>query len=86
MPKIDGVVNGASFLPMIVDGSWATILGSNLARTTRIWQEADIVGADLPTTLDDVSVTINGHRAAVYFISPSQLNVQVACNWQDRAR
>lgn len=62
---------------MIVDGSWATILGSNLARATRIWREADIVGVDLPKILDDVSVTFNGQLAAVYFVSPTQLNVQV---------
>jgi hypothetical protein len=60
LPKIDSVVNGASFSVGVVDGSWATILGSNLARTTRMWQEGDFSGLDLPRKLDDVSVLVDG--------------------------
>jgi uncharacterized protein (TIGR03437 family) len=36
----------------------------------------DIVNGKLPTSLDGVSVTINGKNAYVYYISPNQINVQ----------
>ena len=59
-------------------GSWVSIVGDNLSATNRIWQGSDFPasGTALPTSLDGVSVTINGQDAAVYFISPTQVNVQ----------
>ncbi|MDP2997126.1 MAG: choice-of-anchor V domain-containing protein [Bryobacterales bacterium] len=72
----NGVMNGASFLPPIAAGSWATIKGTNLAPATRTWRSDEIVGGRLPTQLDGVGVTINNKPAAVYYISPTQLNVQ----------
>jgi len=73
----NGVLNGASFKPGIASGSWASIFGRNLATSTRIWRNDEIVDGKLPTHLDGVRVTINGKPAAIYFISPTQLNVQV---------
>jgi uncharacterized protein (TIGR03437 family) len=75
-PTITSVVNGASFQPGIAPGSWVTINGTNLAASTRTWRAAEIVNGQLPTSLDNVSVTINGTPAAVYYISPTQINVQ----------
>jgi uncharacterized protein (TIGR03437 family) len=75
-PVISGVVNGASFEPIIAPGCWVTILGDNLAPTARIWRADEIVDGKLPTSLDGVNVTINDKPAAVYFISPTQINVQ----------
>jgi len=72
----NGVVNGASFQPGIASGSWITVFGANLAAGTRTWRSDEIVGGKLPTQLDGVSVTVNNKPAAVYFISPAQLNVQ----------
>lgn len=73
----NGVVNGAGFQPGITPGAWLTIFGDHLSDTTRMWNpETDIVGGKLPTSLDGVSVTINGTAAAVYFVSPTQINVQ----------
>jgi uncharacterized protein (TIGR03437 family) len=75
--RSDGVVNGASFTAGIQAGSWVTIFGSNLAPTTRIWNDkTEIVDGRLPTELDGVKVNIAGKPAAVYFISPGQINVQ----------
>lgn len=71
----NGVVNGASFAPGIVGGSWVTIYGVNFAAVTDTWDNSDFSNG-LPTTLDGVSVKINGQPAAVYFVSPTQLNVQ----------
>jgi uncharacterized protein (TIGR03437 family) len=53
-----------------------SIFGENLAPTTRIWRADEIVDGKLPTELDGVRVSINNKPAAVYYISPTQLNVQ----------
>lgn len=74
-PVIASVLNGASFQPGIASGSWITIQGSNLSLTTRTWDSArDFRDGLLPTSLDGVSVSINGKAAPVYFISPGQIN------------
>ena len=76
-PSISSVVNGATFQPGIVAGSWVTITGANLAETSRIWGDADFNrGNLLPTNLSGTSVKINGLDAPVYYISPTQVNVQ----------
>jgi uncharacterized protein (TIGR03437 family) len=75
-PAIGGVSDAASFRPGIASGSWVSIFGSGLSATTRSWQDSDFQGTNLPLSLDGVSVTINGKDAAVWFISPGQLNVQ----------
>jgi len=74
-PVITEVDNGASFLGGFSQGSWVTIKGTNLAGTTRIWTAADFNGPNLPTQLDNASVTIDGKTAYVYYISPTQINV-----------
>jgi uncharacterized protein (TIGR03437 family) len=78
LPTIGSVVNGASFQPGIESGSWVTIQGTNLANTNpgRTWLPNEVVNGNLPTSLDGVSVTIDGRAAFVYYISPTQLNVQ----------
>ena len=73
----NGVVNGATFTAGIVSGSWATIQGTDLAQTTRIWQDSDFNNGQAPTELDGVKVSVDGKAAAVYYISPTQINVQV---------
>ena len=75
--SISAVVSAASFEPEIVSGSWVSIFGENLAPTSRIFRAAEIVDGVLPTELDGVSVLINGKPAALSFIGPRQLNVQV---------
>jgi uncharacterized protein (TIGR03437 family) len=68
-PVITEVVNGASFQPGIAAGSWVTIRGARLANT-------ETVNSGLPASLDGVSVSINGKTAFVYYVSPTQINVQ----------
>jgi uncharacterized protein (TIGR03437 family) len=76
-PVISSVVNGATFQPGIVPGSWVTIQGRNLSGVTRSWSNDDFTpGGRLPTTLSGVQATFNGIPAAVWYISPTQLNVQ----------
>jgi uncharacterized protein (TIGR03437 family) len=75
-PQITSISNNASGAAAIESGSWVSIYGSGLSLTTRPWQASDFSGNNLPTTLDNVSVTINGKKAAISYISPGQLNVQ----------
>lgn len=71
-----GVTNAAGYQPGASPGAWISIYGFRLSATTRAWTAADIVSGKLPTSLDGVSVTINGKSPSVYYISPSQINVQ----------
>ena len=73
------VVSGATFRPGIVPGSWLSIFGSNLATASRTWRSDEFLGDDfsqLPLSVDSVTVTIDGKPAPVYYVSPTQLNVQ----------
>jgi len=76
LPAISAVVNAASFAPGFEAGSWLTIEGTNLSVNSRGWRSDEIVGGKLPTSLDGVSVTINGLPAFMSYISPTQLNAQ----------
>jgi uncharacterized protein (TIGR03437 family) len=76
-----GIVNGASFSTgPVAPGSIASIFGTNLSSSL---QSASTV--PLSTTLGDVSVTVNGVAAPLYFTAPdqpgtpgtSQINVQI---------
>jgi uncharacterized protein (TIGR03437 family) len=69
-----GVVHGATLRAGAVSGSWVTLQGQGLAQTTRTWREADIVDGRLPESLDGVSVRVNNQAAAVYYVSPTQIN------------
>jgi uncharacterized protein (TIGR03437 family) len=73
----NGVVNGAGYQPGVTPGAWLSIFGDNLANSSRIWDPSrDILNGQLPTSLDGVRVQINGKAAAIYYVSPSQINVQ----------
>jgi uncharacterized protein (TIGR03437 family) len=75
--KPGGVGTIYSTSTTIEPGSWVWIFGSNLSQTTRFWNPfTEIVNGALPTSLDGVSVLINGKSAYVYYISPGQINVQ----------
>ncbi len=74
-PVITGVGNGASFQPAFAAATWVSIVGTNLSQATYTWQGSDFVNGQLPTSLEGVSVTINGLPAFVEFISPTQINV-----------
>ncbi|MGA3188040.1 MAG: serine hydrolase [Bryobacteraceae bacterium] len=70
------VENAASGLSRIVPGSWVSLYGTNLATATRIWYNSEFNGNILPTNVDGVSVQINGLPASVYYVSPTQIDVQ----------
>jgi uncharacterized protein (TIGR03437 family) len=81
VPVITAFQNAATFEDGGVDGSWVAIMGSNLAPDTpagRVWTNDDFTSTSmLPTVLDGVSVTVDGKAAAVYYLSPTQINIQV---------
>ncbi len=72
-----GVLSAAGNVAGLTPGSWVAIYGQNLAATTRQWDNSDFQGQQLPRTLDGVSVMIDNRPAAVYYISPTQIDVQV---------
>jgi uncharacterized protein (TIGR03437 family) len=74
-PAITSAVNGGSFQSGIASATWVSIFGTNLAPTTYTWQASDFVNGQLPTSLQGVSVTINGIAAYVEYVSPTQINV-----------
>jgi uncharacterized protein (TIGR03437 family) len=76
-PTVTLVANAEGGVATIAPNSWVEIKGSNLgpAGDTRIWQSSDFVNSQLPTSLDGVSVTVNGQPAYVYYISPTQVNI-----------
>jgi uncharacterized protein (TIGR03437 family) len=74
-PVITQVANAFGESPLIAPNTWIFIKGGNLATITRTWAEADFVNNQMPTQLDGVSVTVNGKKAYVYYISPVQINV-----------
>jgi uncharacterized protein (TIGR03437 family) len=79
-PSLDAgsAVNGATFQPGMVPGSWAQVKGANLSDMTRTWTDTDFTdGNNLPTSLNGVQVRVNNLPAAVYYISPAQVSFQV---------
>lgn len=76
---VRGVISASAFggLETIAPGSWIEIYGSNLAKTTREWRASDFTGDVAPTSLDAVSVLVNGRRAFIGYVSPGQVNAVV---------
>jgi uncharacterized protein (TIGR03437 family) len=72
-----GVVNAASYATggttgkSVSQGSLVAIFGSNLAGS-----EQSATGFPLPTELGGTSVTLNGARVPLLYVSPHQINVQ----------
>jgi uncharacterized protein (TIGR03437 family) len=71
---VASVVNAGSFQPGIASGAWISIFGANLSQSTYLWQASDIVNGALPTSLQGVSVTVNGLPGYVDYVSPTQIN------------
>jgi uncharacterized protein (TIGR03437 family) len=69
---ISAITNGASFEVSAAPGMIMSVFGSRLASSTKA-----AASVPLPTALNGVSATINGVAAPLYFVSPSQLNIQV---------
>ena len=87
-PVIASVDSASSYggYSYFTSGSWLEIKGTNLADPTdpRLnnstasaqWASSDFNGPNAPTSLDGISVSVNGKAAYVWYLSPTQLNVQ----------
>jgi uncharacterized protein (TIGR03437 family) len=72
------VAHGATYSAGgLVPGSWAQVKGTNLANVTHPLAASDLNGNDLPLTMSGASVTVNGEPAALYYVSPTQIDFQV---------
>ena len=78
VPAITSIVttwgNEASQAPQIAQNTWIEVHGTNLSQVSMDWSHADFTNG-LPTTLGGVSATVNGKAAAVYYVSPAQVNI-----------
>jgi uncharacterized protein (TIGR03437 family) len=71
-PAIAGVTNGASFQQSFAPGATLSVFGSNLSP---VIQSASAV--PLPIAVSGVEVLVNGIAAPLYYVSPTQLNIQI---------
>lgn len=71
-PKVIAVTNTADYTPTLSPGSIASIFGTGLALSS-----AGANTIPLPTTLNNVTVTVGGVEAPLFFVSPLQINFQV---------
>lgn len=76
-PSISSVQNAFGGGTTISPNMWVAVKGTNLAPPgdSRIWQAPDFVNNQLPTKLDNISVTVNNQSAFIYYVSPTQLNI-----------
>jgi len=69
---IGGVTNGASYQPVCAPGMILSVFGTGLAPSTQL------DGAlPLPLSMVGVSASVNGVAAPLYYVSPTQLNIQI---------
>jgi uncharacterized protein (TIGR03437 family) len=65
-----GVVPVYSSISTIQAGEWISIYGTNLASATATWN------GNFPTSLGGTSVMVDGKPAYLWFVSPTQINLQ----------
>jgi len=70
-----GVINAAQAAGGIAPNTFITIKGANLAATKRSLAATDITNNLIPTTVDGVTVTVNGAPAFITYVSPVQINL-----------
>ena len=71
-PVISGMTNGASFGQAYAPGMLLSVFGSQLSTGTAVASSIP-----LPLSLSGVSASVNGVAAPLYYVSPSQINLQV---------
>jgi uncharacterized protein (TIGR03437 family) len=71
-PTIFGLTNAASYEQAFAPGMIVSAFGSGLAPSTQA-----AAAVPLPPAMAGVSVTVNGVAAPLYYVSPTQLNIQV---------
>ena len=75
-PNAAAVQNAAQTGGGAAPNTYLSIYGTNLAATKRTWTTTDFgANGTLPTSLDGVSVMVNGEPAYICYISPVQINL-----------
>jgi uncharacterized protein (TIGR03437 family) len=74
---ITSIVTTSSNAPQISQNTWIEVHGTNLANITQTWSQIgwDFVKNGLPTTLGNVTATVNGKPAAIFYVSSTQVNI-----------
>ncbi len=78
-PSVSRLLNAASYAPLTSPGTWMSVFGSNFlpaGTPAGTWTSSQFVNGHLPTQVDNVSVLVNGTPAYVYYVNPSQIDVQ----------
>ena len=75
-PSVATTVSAASYDPVVAPDSLASVFGVDFTDETVIAQLEE-PGENLPTSLAGVSVWVNGSKAGLLFISPTQINVLI---------
>lgn len=70
----NGLVDGASFQPRYSPGMILSVFGATLAPAGTAESASSV---PLPVTMVGVSATVNGVEAPLYYVSATQLNIQV---------
>jgi uncharacterized protein (TIGR03437 family) len=80
LPVITNVISASQFggFSTFGSGSWIEIYGTNLGEVAQEWASSNFNGLTAPTTLGGTNVTVAGQPAFVDYVSPTQVNVQVA--------
>jgi uncharacterized protein (TIGR03437 family) len=71
-PTVASVANAASYANTYAAGGILSVFGTNLAPAT-----GNAYGVPLPTMLAGASADVNGYSTAFYYVSPTQLNLQI---------
>jgi uncharacterized protein (TIGR03437 family) len=71
-PAVAGLTDGASFQQRYSPGMIMSVFGSALSPSV-----ASAGAVPLPVTLSGVEATINDEAAPLYYVSPTQLNIQI---------
>ncbi len=78
-PSISTVQSAGAFNAAagLASGTWLEIYGTDFTCTAgRQWSGSDFNGSNAPTSLNNVTVTVNGIPAYVDYVSSEQVNVQ----------
>jgi uncharacterized protein (TIGR03437 family) len=73
--RVTSVVSAASFQPAIASGGLVSIAGTSFGTSTKSWSHGSFPGPNLPVSINGISVTINGKKAYVEYVSPTEVKV-----------
>src|SRR5450631_1512191 len=80
-PVITSVAGAGLSVPavtQVTSGGIVSIFGTNLtAGVTHALQASDLNGNNMPTNLGSTCVQVGGVAAALYYVSPTQINAQM---------